>query len=122
MRQGALLQTLAEKAAWELAQQNGIDLVTICPNFGEHRNPLRHAVQKTEFPSTAHSLPRHVVLGPILSPEADSLSVGFIKVRKATARSLQRQLRQQSLPLIRHPQGRLCWRESPTKGLPSSAM
>lgn len=41
----------AEKAAWRLAEGN-FDLVTICPNF---------------------------VLGPILSPEADSLSVGFIK-------------------------------------------
>ena len=30
----ALLQTLAEKVAWDMAKGN-FELVTICPNFGE---------------------------------------------------------------------------------------
>ena len=29
------LQVLAEKAAWKFCSEHKIDLVTICPNFGE---------------------------------------------------------------------------------------
>lgn len=48
-----LRQALAEREAWRLAEEAGLDLVTVLPNF---------------------------VLGPVLSARTDGLSVGFVKV------------------------------------------
>ena len=47
---------LAEREAWALAKEAGLDLVAILPNF---------------------------VLGPVLSARSSGLSVGFIKARAA---------------------------------------
>ena len=47
-------QTLAEREAWKLAKEHGLDMVAILPNF---------------------------VLGPAISARADGTSVGFLKVR-----------------------------------------
>jgi hypothetical protein len=46
-------QVDAEKAAWEVAQAAGLDLVTILPNF---------------------------VLGPVVNPGCAGVSIGFMKV------------------------------------------
>lgn len=48
-----LLQTVAEKEAWRIAKETGLDLVAVLPNF---------------------------VLGPVISSRADGTSVGFLKV------------------------------------------
>lgn len=48
------LQTLAEKAAWKLAKENGIDLVTINPVF---------------------------VVGPVISKRTDATTVTMLIVR-----------------------------------------
>lgn len=45
-------KTRAERAAWDLARENGLDLVTILPNF---------------------------IMGPIMSTRTDGISVGFLK-------------------------------------------
>jgi nucleoside-diphosphate-sugar epimerase len=47
-------QVEAERVAWQLAEQYGLSLVTILPNF---------------------------VLGPIFNPEMTGVSVSFMKVR-----------------------------------------
>ena len=47
------VQTVAEKEAWRLAKEEGLDLVAVLPNF---------------------------VLGPVVSSRADGTSVGFLKV------------------------------------------
>ena len=47
-----LVQTMAEREAWRLAKEHGLDLVAILPNF---------------------------VLGPTLSSRIDGLSMGFLK-------------------------------------------
>ena len=49
------MQTLAEREAWRLAKEHGLDLVAILPNF---------------------------VLGPALSSRIDGLSMGFLKARR----------------------------------------
>jgi hypothetical protein len=48
-------QTMAEREAWRLAKEHGLDLVAILPNF---------------------------VLGPALSSRSDGLSMGFLKARR----------------------------------------
>lgn len=53
-----MLQTLAEKAAWDLSKKHGFHLVTINPVF---------------------------VFGPVLSPRSDATSVLMMKVRCNTA-------------------------------------
>ena len=49
-----LMQTLAEKAAWDLSKKHGFELVTVNPTF---------------------------VFGPVLSNRADATSVLMMKVR-----------------------------------------
>ena len=46
-------QAMAEREAWRLAKEKGLDLVAVLPNF---------------------------VLGPVLSARTDGLSAGFLKV------------------------------------------
>uniref|UniRef100_A0A061RCX3 Flavanone 4-reductase n=1 Tax=Tetraselmis sp. GSL018 TaxID=582737 RepID=A0A061RCX3_9CHLO len=48
-----LSKVLAEREAWRMAKEEGLDLVTVCPNF---------------------------IIGPLTSPRADGVSVGFFKV------------------------------------------
>lgn len=50
------VQTKAEQAAWEVAKSEGLDLVTINPNF---------------------------VMGPAISPTAGGTSIGYFKVGHA---------------------------------------
>ena len=47
-----MLQTRAEQTAWEVAREEGLDLVTILPNF---------------------------VMGPVTSPTASGTSVSYFK-------------------------------------------
>ena len=49
----APLQTLAEREAWKIAKENGLDLVCVNPNF---------------------------VQGPALSPQGGGTSIGHLKV------------------------------------------
>ena len=49
-----MLQTVAERAAWELSKEHGFDLVTIQPGF---------------------------VIGPVLGHRADAQSVKTLKAR-----------------------------------------
>lgn len=50
----AVSKTEAERAAWRLAEQHGLSLVTILPNF---------------------------IMGPIIGTRADGVSFGFMKAR-----------------------------------------
>ncbi len=47
------MQTEAEKAAWEIAEAEGLSLVAVLPNF---------------------------VMGPVTSPTASGTSIGYMKV------------------------------------------
>uniref|UniRef100_A0A061REF8 Flavanone 4-reductase n=1 Tax=Tetraselmis sp. GSL018 TaxID=582737 RepID=A0A061REF8_9CHLO len=53
-----LSKVLAEREAWRMAKEEGLDLVTVCPNF---------------------------IIGPLTSPRADGVSVGFFKGLLETA-------------------------------------
>ena len=91
---GVCLQAQAERAAWDMAKEAGLDLVTINPSL---------------------------VLGPVLTSRADATSIILMKVRENASREfvMNSTLHCYSKPTMAHSLDLICMQQCTDKDVAS---